>query len=206
MNNSAEMQNKVAEDYVDHMIEKVSQEDEKEQELDQRHKEVDEAIEQQKEEIDSKEKPRVVFVLGGPGCGKGTQCSKLVETFGFVHLSAGDLLRDERATEGSEHGELIEKHMVDGTIVPVSITCALLKKAMEKAGWEEKRYLIDGFPRNKDNQAGWSEAMDGITEVSDVLYFELDNETMTARIKKRAETSGRVDDNEKTIAKRLNTF
>ena len=47
-------------------------------------------------------KPNVIFVLGGPGAGKGTQCSRIVEHFGHVHLSAGDLLREERAKPGSE--------------------------------------------------------------------------------------------------------
>ena len=47
-------------------------------------------------------KPNVVFVLGGPGAGKGTQCAKIVEQFGFVHLSAGDLLRAERKSPGSQ--------------------------------------------------------------------------------------------------------
>ena len=47
-------------------------------------------------------KPNVIFVLGGPGAGKGTQCSRIVENFGHVHLSAGDLLREERAKPGSE--------------------------------------------------------------------------------------------------------
>ena len=47
-------------------------------------------------------KPNVIFVLGGPGAGKGTQCSRIVQNFGHVHLSAGDLLREERAKPGSE--------------------------------------------------------------------------------------------------------
>ena len=59
----------------------------------------------------------VVFVLGGPGAGKGTQCANLVPDFGFVHLSAGDLLREERNREGSEFGELIETCIREGKIV-----------------------------------------------------------------------------------------
>ena len=59
----------------------------------------------------------VVFVLGGPGAGKGTQCANLVPDFGFVHLSAGDLLREERNREGSEFGELIETYIREGKIV-----------------------------------------------------------------------------------------
>jgi hypothetical protein len=65
-------------------------------------------------------KPRVLFVLGGPGAGKGTQCGKLVKEFGFVHLSAGDLLRDERDS-GSPDGEMIEKFILSGSIVPVAV-------------------------------------------------------------------------------------
>ncbi|KAK8374663.1 hypothetical protein O3P69_010124 [Scylla paramamosain] len=76
-------------------------------------------------------KYNVVFVLGGPGAGKGTQCAKIVEKFGYVHLSAGDLLREERAKSGSEYGELIDGHIKNGTIVPVEITCRLLERAMK---------------------------------------------------------------------------
>ena len=57
--------------------------------------------------------PDVVFVLGGPGAGKGTQCARIVEEFGFVHLSAGDLLRAERKN-GGETGELIASYIKDG--------------------------------------------------------------------------------------------
>ena len=100
-------------------------------------------------------KPEVIFVLGGPGAGKGTQCNKLVDTYGLVHLSAGDLLRAERDT-GSEDAELINNYIKEGKIVPVEITCHLIKKAMEKHGWEKCKYLVDGFPRNEDNLDGWN--------------------------------------------------
>ena len=70
------------------------------------------------------------FVYRGPGAGKGTQCAKLVADHGFIHLSAGDLLRAEKAS-GSETAELIAKIIEEGKIVPVAITCGLIKKAME---------------------------------------------------------------------------
>lgn len=66
------------------------------------------------------------------GAGKGTQCEKIVSEFGFKHLSAGDLLREERAREGSEFGALIEDYITNGKIVPVEITCSLLENAMVK--------------------------------------------------------------------------
>jgi UMP-CMP kinase len=59
----------------------------------------------------------VIFVLGGPGVGKGTQCGNLVKDYGFVHLSAGDLLREEQNREGSEFGELIRTYIREGKIV-----------------------------------------------------------------------------------------
>ena len=65
-------------------------------------------------------KPRVVFVLGGPGAGKGTQCARLVREYGFTHLSAGDLLREERDS-GSPDGEMIERFIREGKIVPVRV-------------------------------------------------------------------------------------
>ncbi|TMS09706.1 UMP-CMP kinase [Larimichthys crocea] len=99
-------------------------------------------------------KPQVVFVLGGPGAGKGTQCSRIVEGYGYTHLSAGDLLREERAREGSEFGQLIANYIKEGKIVPVEITINLLRKAMEETMQKDEkkfRFLIDGFPRNEDN-------------------------------------------------------
>ncbi|MEE6522626.1 hypothetical protein FKM82_021251, partial [Ascaphus truei] len=73
-------------------------------------------------------KPLVVFVLGGPGAGKGTQCERIVEKYGYTHLSAGDLLRDERKKPDSQFGELIETYIKDGKIVPVDITISLLQR------------------------------------------------------------------------------
>ncbi|GME70481.1 unnamed protein product [Ambrosiozyma monospora] len=72
----------------------------------------------------------VIFVLGGPGSGKGTQCAKLVSQYGFVHLSAGDLLRAEQNKPGSEVGELIKNYIKEGLIVPQEITIGLLKDAI----------------------------------------------------------------------------
>jgi len=103
-------------------------------------------------------KPYVLFVLGGPGSGKGTACTRLVEEKGFIHLSAGDLLRAEKSS-GSKNAELINNYIVNGQIVPVEITVNLIKDAMKAKGWEKKRFLVDGFPRNKDNLDGWESVM-----------------------------------------------
>eukprot|EP01015_Nassula_variabilis_P014092 TRINITY_DN2161_c0_g1_i4.p1 TRINITY_DN2161_c0_g1~~TRINITY_DN2161_c0_g1_i4.p1 ORF type:complete len:163 (-),score=35.51 TRINITY_DN2161_c0_g1_i4:14-502(-) len=138
--------------------------------------------------------PIVVFVLGGPGSGKGTQCELIVKNFGFKHLSAGDLLREERKS-GSQQAELIEDYIRNGKIVPSEITVQLLEKAMQKHGWENGKFLIDGFPRNEENCQKWLNLCGNKVNTPFLLQLECSEETMEKRILKRAETSGRSDDN-----------
>ena len=127
-----------------------------------------------------------------------------ITLFRFVHLSAGDLLREEQATD-SKDSDLIKTHIKEGKIVPVEITCSLLHKAMIKKGME-KKFLIDGFPRNLNNMNGWNKQMHAYTILKQVLFFETTEETMLKRIMKRAKTSGRVDDNIEAAQKRFKTF
>jgi UMP-CMP kinase len=88
----------------------------------------------------------VIFVLGGPGAGKGTQSTKLCSDYGFKHLSAGDLLREEQDRPGSQFGELIKSYIKEGTIVPMEVTIKLLENAMQDAMDKDgkKMFLIDG--------------------------------------------------------------
>ncbi|XP_039567458.1 UMP-CMP kinase [Passer montanus] len=154
-------------------------------------------------------KPVVVFVLGGPGAGKGTQCARIVEKYGYTHLSAGDLLRDERKRPGSQYGELIENYIKEGEIVPVEITISLLKRAMDQtmaANSQKNKFLIDGFPRNEDNLQGWTKTMDGKADVSFVLFFDCDNEICIGRCLERGKSSGRSDDNRESLEKRIHTY
>ncbi|KAF4089440.1 hypothetical protein AMELA_G00066840 [Ameiurus melas] len=153
--------------------------------------------------------PQVVFVLGGPGAGKGTQCAKIVENYSYTHLSAGDLLREERSRTGSKVGQLIDNYIKEGKIVPVEITINLLKKAMEETMQKDEnkfRFLIDGFPRNEDNLQGWVEVMDGKADVKFVLYFDCSNDVCIDRCLERGKSSGRTDDNKESLEKRMKTF
>ena len=79
--------------------------------------------------------------------GKGTQCVKLVSDYGFKHLSAGDLLREEQDRPGSEFGEMIKTYIKEGTIVPMEVTIQLLENAMKTAMEKENKslFLIDGM-------------------------------------------------------------
>ena len=90
----------------------------------------------------------VIFVLGGPGAGKGTQCALLVRDFGFVHLSAGDLLRAEQDRPDSQFGNMIRETIREGNIVPMEVTVHLLENAMEEVVSQrggKGKFLIDGW-------------------------------------------------------------
>ncbi|ORY99148.1 adenylate kinase-domain-containing protein [Syncephalastrum racemosum] len=147
----------------------------------------------------------VVFVLGGPGAGKGTQCENLKRDYNFVHLSAGDLLRAEQKREGSKYGDLIRHYIREGLIVPMEVTIALLENAMKEAIEKEgkTRFLIDGFPRKMDQAIKFEEV---VVTSKVVLYFECPEEVMLKRLLKRGESSGRDDDNIESIKKRFNVF
>jgi UMP-CMP kinase family protein len=158
----------------------------------------------QQESQKSSECRRVIFVLGGPGSGKGTQCSKLVTAFkNVVHFSAGDLLREETKSE-SETGKMIAQMIREGAIVPGHITIELLRKAIyNHPNSKTATFLIDGFPREM------KQALDFEREVSPcqfVLFFDCPMEELEKRLLNRGLTSGRSDDNIESIRKRFITF
>jgi len=155
----------------------------------------------------------VIFVLGGPGAGKGTQCARLVEDYGFCHLSAGDLLRAEQRRDGSQYGSLIQTAIKEGTIVPMEITVKLLENAMKAAleenrsgdGWADGkgRFLVDGFPRKMDQALMFEH---DVCLSSLVIFFTTTEEVMLKRLLERGKTSGREDDNVESIKKRFYTY
>ncbi|KAK2075623.1 UMP-CMP kinase 3 [Prototheca wickerhamii] len=144
-------------------------------------------------------KHKVIFVLGGPGSGKGTQSAKLVSEFGVVHLSAGDLLRAHMKS-GSKEGTMVADMIANGQIVPSYVTVGLLQDAMRDSG--KGVFLIDGFPRNEENRAAFEEQTKITPEF--ILFFDCPAETMEKRLLGRQE--GRTDDNLETIRKRFKVF
>ena len=147
------------------------------------------------------EKPRIVFVIGGPGCGKGTQCKRIVEKFKYQSFSTGDLLR-KYVQEKKDGYEDIDSQMKEGKLISSSTIMKVLKEYIINS--PTKKILVDGYPRNQENIDVWEKEMTDEVEVKAALYIEVSNEEMKKRILGRNE--GRADDNEETITKRLATF
>ncbi|KNF05246.1 hypothetical protein PSTG_01462 [Puccinia striiformis f. sp. tritici PST-78] len=146
----------------------------------------------------------VVFVLGGPGAGKGTQCAMLVAEYGFAHLSAGDLLRIEQQREGSEYAPIIQEHIKEGKIVPMEIVLKLMQESMKRSIENgHTKFLIDGFPREMEQAVKFDAE---ICESAFVLFLTCPEEKLLPRLIERGKTSGREDDNEESIKKRFQTF
>lgn len=88
----------------------------------------------------------VIGVLGGPGSGKGTQCSLLAQTFKLKHISIGDVMRQEMKREGSEYAAIIEQNMRAGTVAPKEITIPILKSHMLAASRQgTDLFVLDGM-------------------------------------------------------------
>lgn len=152
-------------------------------------------------------KPNVVFVLGGPGAGKGTMCELAESQLGWTHLSSGDLLRIELEAAGPSAG-LIKEFMTVGKLVPNEIVVDLLKKKMEHVTRTtgKNNFLLDGFPRSLGNLDAWREAFGQDGELPKMLYFECPYAVLEKRILGRAKWSGRSDDNIESVKLRFDTF
>ncbi|OHT15121.1 Adenylate kinase family protein [Tritrichomonas foetus] len=142
----------------------------------------------------------IIFLIGGPGSGKGTQSERIIKDFDAGYMSAGDLLRKE-ADKGSELGNFIQEQMKQGAIVPQEITLRLLKN--EILSQDKQLYLIDGFPRKVDKAEAFEKE---IIPCKCALFLDVPDDVLVERLLGRAETSGRADDNPDTIKKRIITF
>jgi adenylate kinase family enzyme len=152
-------------------------------------------------------KPNVIFVLGGPGAGKGTMCELAESQLGWTHLSTGDLLRAERQA-GGPAADLIEEVLTAGKLVSSEIVVTLLKNAMERMTRTTGRnnFLLDGFPRSQSNLDAWFEILGRESELPKMLYFECPYPILENRILARAKYTGRSDDNIQSLKQRFDTF
>jgi adenylate kinase family enzyme len=147
----------------------------------------------------------IIFVLGGPGVGKGTLCSKLEKSYGLKHLSMGELLRNE-SKKDSDRGVLLRTLLKKGQFSPDHIVIDILNDVMREE-CDADGFLIDGFPRTIE-QVNLFETT--IKEVNLVLFLEASFETMEQRVLKRAQESTinnlRTDDNLGALKKRFELY
>jgi adenylate kinase len=146
-----------------------------------------------------------LLLIGPPGSGKGTQGERLAAELGIVHIAAGDLLRAEVAAQtplGREVSGLMER----GDLVPDQVVIDLvLPKVVAAAA--EGGYLLDGFPRSVEQAVEARKLADQVDAGPDaVIYLDVPRAELMRRILARAEVEGRSDDNEQTVANRLQVF
>lgn len=145
-----------------------------------------------------------VIFLGPPGAGKGTQAKRLASEMGFVQLSTGEILRSHK-DRGTELGKIAGPLMDAGQLVPDDVVLGIVRE--ELASMPNPRVIFDGFPRT----LAQAEALDQIFKdlkfhLLGVLLVEAPRAELVKRLLNRAQQEGRSDDNEETIANRLEVY
>ncbi|MEE4215476.1 MAG: adenylate kinase [Bacteroidales bacterium] len=133
------------------------------------------------------------LIFGPPGSGKGTQSVKLAEEFRLIHLSTGDMLREEVAA-ATEMGKRVEDLMKRGELVPDEVVIQMIAERID-ANPSAGGFIFDGFPRTVEQAAALDEVLEEKnTSISKMLMLEVEHDELVKRLLLRAETSGRPDD------------
>jgi adenylate kinase len=141
-----------------------------------------------------------VVLFGPPGAGKGTQAVKLVEMYGFVHLSTGDILRAEMK-KNSPLGQKVKGLIEKGELVSDEIVIALIRENLN-GNKSAAGFIFDGFPRTVEQ----AEALDEMLQkenlnIALMITLEVDEEELVSRILLRGQSSGRADDSDTSVIK-----
>jgi len=147
-----------------------------------------------------------LVLFGPPGAGKGTQSHKLIEKYGLIHLSTGDLLRGEIA-QGTTLGLEAKKLMDDGKLVPDAVVIGMISNKLD-SNKDGKGFIFDGFPRT----VAQAEALDSLltskhSAITGMIALEVDDAELLRRLLNRGKDSGRPDDaNPEVISKRIHEY
>ncbi|MBW6537412.1 MAG: adenylate kinase [Mariniphaga sp.] len=147
-----------------------------------------------------------IVLFGPPGAGKGTQAEFLIQSFGLIHLSTGDLLRSEIAA-GTKLGLEAKAFMEKGELVPDAVVIGMIKSKLE-ANKDAKGFIFDGFPRTVDQAKALDELLDANgTPISGMLSLEVEKQELINRLLNRGKISGRADDQDQSIIEnRINVY
>ena len=140
-----------------------------------------------------------LLFIGAPGAGKGTQAELLSQTYSFLHLSTGELLRKE-----IEMNTILGKQVKDiinrGELVSDELVLKIVKQNLNK---NNKGWILDGYPRNLSQANSLNEVLIEINQPLDVVfYLDIPEEVLIKRLLLR----GRKDDTEETIRTRVNIY
>ena len=146
-----------------------------------------------------------IVIFGAPGSGKGTQSDLLVQKYGFKHISTGDVLRAE-IKNGTELGQTAKSYIDQGQLIPDSLMIDILASVYDSLCPCEG-VIFDGFPRTIPQAEALKQMLaERNTAVSGMLELDVPDDMLKERLLNRGKTSGRADDNEETILKRLEVY
>ena len=147
-----------------------------------------------------------IVIFGAPGSGKGTQSDKLIEHYGLEHISTGDVLRAE-IKKGSELGQTAQQYIDQGQLIPDELMVSILAKVYDGFGRAHKGVIFDGFPRTIPQAEALKEMLaERGHKVAAMIELDVPEDELMKRLILRGKQSGRSDDNEETIKKRLDVY
>ena len=147
-----------------------------------------------------------LVLFGPPGAGKGTQSHKLIEKYGLIHLSTGDLLRGE-ISQGTALGLEAKKLMDEGVLVPDAVVIGMISNKLD-ANKDARGFIFDGFPRTVAQASALDELLRSKNStISGMIALEVDDAELEHRLLLRGKDSGRPDDaNPEIIRKRIKEY
>ena len=146
-----------------------------------------------------------IVIFGAPGSGKGTQSERIVEKYGINHISTGDVLRAE-IKNGTELGKTAKGYIDQGQLIPDELMIDILASVFDSFK-DSKGVIFDGFPRTIAQAEALKKMLaERGQDVSVIVDLDVPEEELMVRLIKRGKDSGRADDNEETIKKRLHVY
>lgn len=143
-----------------------------------------------------------IVIFGAPGSGKGTQSERIVEKYGINHISTGDVLRAEMKN-GTELGKTAKVYCDQGQLIPDELMIDILANVFDSFK-DSKGVIFDGFPRTIPQAEALKKMLEERgQDITIMLDLDVPEEELMTRLIKRGQESGRSDDNEETIKKRL---
>lgn len=147
-----------------------------------------------------------IVIFGAPGSGKGTQSNLLIEKYGLEHISTGDMLRSE-ISKGTDLGQTAKSFIDKGQLIPDALMIDILASVYDAFGKEHKGVIFDGFPRTIPQAEALKKMLDERGhKVAAMIELDVPDEILMERLINRGKESGRSDDNEETIKKRLGVY